>query len=461
MFLLVGWFAGGNQSLAQGVAEPDVNPAVANAAQTHVQTASIPVGTDEDKMQLVHFCVCHDGRLLALTISRSENSVLPLLYAPVDDSSNTRCEVRVLQGNGDEISRFPVPFVAQAINTFADKIYVGGNGQLAAFGFDGVMVKQSDAPQVAALQKDPEALEQLAVDDLKTQKESNAEQIKSMEDVVQLLEKQVGEEKKEHANEKAQSAADNSFGLGSLLQFFSSDAAPAASQQDIAKQQLEMVKNQVASLNTRTKQLENKTAKDVVKEIVAAAQKVNSITANEQDVFISCRAATGYGFSVWRLTTEFSEPKRIVDQLVGCCGQMDCECIEGDLYVAENARHRVVHYDREGKLLNHFGKTDRSGVGDSFGGCCNPMNLCFTSQSELYVSESNGVVKRFKSDGEFCNVVGIAQVEAGCKNSAVGVAAVDSKIYYIDIQHSRILVLTKKATQDTAQASLSDQLELK
>ena len=49
---------------------------------------------------------------------------------------------------------------------------------------------------------------------------------------------------------------------------------------------------------------------------------------------------------------DFSEPKRIVDGLSGCCGQMDIQCCGDDFVVAENSRKRVVRYDSDGKQVS-------------------------------------------------------------------------------------------------------------
>jgi hypothetical protein len=158
---------------------------------------------------------------------------------------------------------------------------------------------------------------------------------------------------------------------------------------------------------------------------------------------VTCPAMQGYGYGVWRTNDKFGEAKEIVKSLSGCCGQMDVQCRDGDLYVCENSRHRVIRFDRDGKELAHFGKRDREGEGENFGGCCNPMNLCFSKQGNLYVSESNGVVKHFTPAGKYLGIVGVANVQPGCKNSCVAVTADDERLFYIDIEKSQIIVLTR------------------
>jgi sugar lactone lactonase YvrE len=125
--------------------------------------------------------------------------------------------------------------------------------------------------------------------------------------------------------------------------------------------------------------------------------------------------------------------------------------VAGDeVYVAENSRHRVVRYDSEGKKLTAFGKRDREGLGEGFGGCCNPMNLCFTSEGNLLVSESNGIVKRFTPDGKYLDMVGTAGVPEGCKNSAVGVSSNGDYVFYINVRNSQIVVLERQPAEAAA-----------
>ena len=113
------------------------------------------------------------------------------------------------------------------------------------------------------------------------------------------------------------------------------------------------------------------------------------------------------------------------------------------MYVCENSRHRVLRLDRDGKQLGQFGKRDREGVGENFGGCCNPMNLCFNKDGNLYVSESNGAVKNFTPEGKYLGIVGVAEVQPGCKNSCVGVTANDDRLFYIDVLKSQIIILAR------------------
>jgi hypothetical protein len=121
---------------------------------------------------------------------------------------------------------------------------------------------------------------------------------------------------------------------------------------------------------------------------------------------------------------------------------MDVQCCGDELVVAENARHRVVRYDAEGKEVLTFGKRSRDGVGAGFGSCCNPMNTRLVGD-KLYVAESDGSVKLFSTGGDFLGVVGKADVQAGCKSSIVAATPDGERVFYFDVQKSAICVLER------------------
>ena len=168
---------------------------------------------------------------------------------------------------------------------------------------------------------------------------------------------------------------------------------------------------------------------------------VNAIAVSEKDVFVACSETKGYGFAVWRLDRDLGEPKKIVEGLRGCCGQMDIQAHGGDLYVAENARKRVVRYDRNGKELAAWGESERQGV-VGFGSCCNPMNIRFGPGGELLTSESNlGRIKRFQPDGQFLGIAAEVAIVPGCKHVAIGISSDGKRMYLLDITRSHIVAL--------------------
>ena len=121
--------------------------------------------------------------------------------------------------------------------------------------------------------------------------------------------------------------------------------------------------------------------------------------ATVKDVFVVCGEDKGYGFAAWRMDHKFENPTKVLSELRGCCGQMDVQAVGEELFVAENTKHRVGHYDRDGKRIEEFGTTASGRNSDGFGGCCNPMNLCRGPEGQILTAESEGIIRRFSSNG--------------------------------------------------------------
>jgi hypothetical protein len=174
------------------------------------------------------------------------------------------------------------------------------------------------------------------------------------------------------------------------------------------------------------------------------ARTIHRVAASRDHLFLVAHEPAGYGFGVWRCGRDFSGPEKIVDGLRGCCGQMDVQVIGDELVIAENSRHHVAVYGLDGEPRRTFGKASRTDIREGFGGCCNPMNACPGPDGSLLLSESNGLVKQFNSEGELVEILGAADVESGCKNSSIGLSADASTLYYLDIQAGRVLVMEKR-----------------
>ncbi len=193
--------------------------------------------------------------------------------------------------------------------------------------------------------------------------------------------------------------------------------------------------------------------------------KASGIAILGDDVFV----AFGFGWSLRSLSSiarfdrQLNEAIVIAENLHGCCQRLDMTGRDGKLFVAENARHRVIVMDRTGKILDKWGQRDRVKI-DGFGSCCNPMNLCFGEEGQLYTAESGlGRIKRYTTDGEFLGLVGYVgtarfvragRLAASCSNIAVGINKDASRIYVLDYDRNLIRVL--KAKQDSAAAVKSD-----
>ena len=197
----------------------------------------------------------------------------------------------------------------------------------------------------------------------------------------------------------------------------------------------------------------DKTGK-VVKELDLASielpkARVPCVTASDKDLFVAVRIRTG--FAVYRFDHQLQQPRKIIEGLRGCCGQMDIHAANGKLYVAENARFSVKTYDADGKQLASWGKPAREGK-EWFSGCCNPKNICIGPDGMVYTADSpSGIVKRFTLEGKYLGLVGTAEVGAGCVHAAVFVSADGRRVYVCDTTKNVIRVLeTPPAAQFSA-----------
>jgi len=413
--------------------EEAVASAIQNAPSTHKQKTVVTVASAKDGSKLEDFCIDANGHILALLGASTagefgeDGSVLAgalrLLQGATAAPPKFECAVHLFDAKGDLLEKWPVGFTGQAINIASDgTILIGGDGRIARFDAKGTKLQEEESPQMTYIAKHPEEMRERAKEQLESDLVTYADQVKQLEDQL----KELAESKKEERGkeEKAEPAEPGVLQLNEAT-----------------------LKQIIASYKSHLKTLEKQTVDDVLNQVMTRAKRINAICASKGDVFVTCPAMQGYGYGVWRTDETFGNAKEIVKSLSGCCGQMDVQCCNGELYVCENSKHRVVRFDRDGKEIAEFGKRDREGNGENFGGCCNPMNLCFNKGGDLYVSESNGVVKRFTPAGKYLGVVGIANVEPGCKNSCVAATADDGHLFYIDIHKSQIIVLARDDSQ--------------
>jgi hypothetical protein len=298
---------------------------------------------------------------------------------------------------------------------------------------------------------DKEKLLQDAEEQRKQMVETYANATRQMEEVRnQLIERKKQLEKKsggEPATEKTDTpAAETEEDVVEVVPLLGRGGnTPAALDRQI-KQYDQILK----SYQQQVEQQKKRKVEDFVQEISGRLQRIHAITVGERDVYIATAMSKGYGYSVWRMGLDFSGAEQIVEGLSGCCGQMDIQARGDELFVAENSRHRVLKYSREGKKLAQFGSRERAGAGGGFGGCCNPMNLCFTSDGSVLTAESEGKVRCFTADGKYEGLCGAAKVSGGCKNVAVGTSKDGKHIFFYDLQGSKIVVMTRQ--EEAAQA---------
>jgi hypothetical protein len=140
---------------------------------------------------------------------------------------------------------------------------------------------------------------------------------------------------------------------------------------------------------------------------------------------------------------DFKDAKKVMGSVSGCCGQMDIQCCGSDLLVAENTKHRFAKYDRDGKEIATGGKRGKETDPGCFGGCCNPMNV-HNCGGDVLTAESEGIVKKFSSTGEFMSIVGAVKIQGGCKNVAIGASKDGKTVYFCDQPGGRVFILNQK-----------------
>lgn len=174
---------------------------------------------------------------------------------------------------------------------------------------------------------------------------------------------------------------------------------------------------------------------------VPSNRSVTAVAAEGSDVFVCAHGETG--FVVYRIEDDLKEPRRIINNLAGCCGQMDIAAYRGHLYAAENTRFSVGKYTFDGKKVADFVHSDAKKA-DYYGdGCCEPKNLCFGPDGSIYTAASGQMeVKRYSPDGKFLNAVGqLPDADGSCVRVTVRVTKDASRVYILDTSTNLIRLL--------------------
>lgn len=177
---------------------------------------------------------------------------------------------------------------------------------------------------------------------------------------------------------------------------------------------------------------------------------VAALTASDKDVFVVLRGDTG--FTIVRYTVELEDPQTIAKGVRGCCGTLDIAARGDKLLVAENTRHRVGVYDRDGKPVAKFGSEGSKDVA-AFGGCCNPMNLCVGPNGDVFTAESGpDRVKRYRPDGEYVELVGWFRGGKTCQCVDIAASRDGRTVYVADSSTQGIRVLKRPKSPTSAPA---------
>jgi hypothetical protein len=381
-------------------AEPTIQADTA-ATASHEELTAVKV-EGEGGARLQTLSVTPDGKIVGL--------VAPARYAPIGEAgAKTPSEIHVFDGEGKELTKWTLPFTAQSVGVGPDGvIYAGGDGQLARYDAGGKLLNQVEVPHLAEVLKDKAALRERAEEQIKLQTESLSRSKTLIEEQVKKLE-ELGDKRTE-----------------------------------LQTQQLESYRNYLKDYETRIASFKTPSIEDTIKSLTSRLRIINGIAATEKDVYIACGELKGYGYAIWRMDADLANPVRVLGPVSGCCGQMDIQARGDHFFLAENTKKRVARYDRDGTFVSAFGESGRESKGLSFGGCCNPMNCRLLANGDIYTAESEGIVKRFSSGGEFLGLVGYAKLTGGCKNVAVAASPDAQRIYFCDLPGSRIIILAAK-----------------
>ncbi len=406
---------------------------------SHKQVSTIDVCKDNKRLGLNAFCLDSSGNILA-AVGQSV-----AVYGRTKESSmKLERGVRVFNKDGEKIATWPLEFTPQAIGFGPDNhVYVGGEGKIAKLDRNGKVLKMVDAPNLGNRE---ELIKKLKAEHIKRQKslkktyerlvKTSEKNVDSTKDKIAKLEKQIEEIDDEDEDAEAEAKK-----LNRRLKTYKRQLSSY-------ERSLKAYKRYIAN----TKNTEMSEAQ--VEQMILRKSKISSISATNEGVFVACQATEGYGFDVWRTDNSFENAKKVVKNLSGCCGQMDVQTRADGIYVAENSRHRVVHYGFDGKKIHSFGKRDAKGK-KGFGSCCNPMNVCFCKDNLILTAESGtGRIMQFNTKGERVGLIGNGKITGGCKNVAVHATHDLSTVYMLDLTGRKICVLRpRKETETSAEKS--------
>jgi hypothetical protein len=222
---------------------------------------------------------------------------------------------------------------------------------------------------------------------------------------------------------------------GEVLASAASPVADAAV--SLSKEMIEMLEQSGQSSKEQLDQMKAS--------LTARRGEVTGLAVTERDVFMAVPAPNDFTFRVYRFDHALKDPQLVVEKLRGCCGQMDIQAHQGNLWIPHNARHSVESRDRDGKELSTFGQAGRVKPAD-FGGCCEPKNMRVLANGEVLVAESGPptCIKRFTADGKFVEVVAMATAKGNCVRVTVEASPDGSRIYLLDTERDAIRVYGTK-----------------
>jgi sugar lactone lactonase YvrE len=374
---------------------------------THQETDALKPSIEGIQLLLHTFELDSDGNVWACVsdANRSSKRGRKASKEPVesaeDSSEGETAKGYVLVYGPDKslLRKIAVPFAPSAIDLDpSGTVYLAGEGRICKMTNAGKILQMTGTPNLDG--KDIEQVKKDALEEYKKQMASSQENLAKQK--ARLEEKIAAiEETPEEDRTKRQTAQLEAF-----------------------QQQLE----QLASVSP-SEEIDPQLADYLIE----SKFRVPSLCATPQYVFVTTGARSGFAYAIWRVDANLENPKELIPQVSGCCGQMDVEADDEHLFVADNTKFCVSIYDVEGEKIDKFGR--RGAKNDNgFGSCCNPMNVCCASNGDLLTAESSiGKIKRFNADGKMIGYVGRAKIGAGCKHVALGYDQARDR-YYIQYQ---------------------------
>jgi hypothetical protein len=222
----------------------------------------------------------------------------------------------------------------------------------------------------------------------------------------------------------------------------SADSPVASEPVKINKETEEMVR-EMAKQNNQSFEQEMERMKTALEK---RRSEVTGLAATGEDVFMAVPSPTDFSFRVYRFTQALEDPKLVIEKLRGCCGQMDVQAHEGNMWIPHNARHAIESFDREGRQVTKFGKSGKVKASD-FGGCCEPKCIRVLPDGDILAAESGPptCIKRFSADGKFKEVVALVEDTKGdCVRVTVAMSPDATKYYMLDTTRDAIRVFAAK-----------------
>jgi hypothetical protein len=375
---------------------------------THEQVAVIKIADEDKPLNINAFCLDAQGRIVAAC-------------------GNGPGEVRIVNDDGKILRSWEIDVRPESINVADDgSILVGGEGKLFRFSSEGKTIQAVDSPHAVRLRNSKDELRKAAIAYLERRARPVQSRIAAYESMIEQL--------KQRAEKGELNEAEKRMLTDTLPNLLERYKAQAAEQED-----------EVADKGPSEQAIKNQ-----METLFRSKMRIASISSTGDHVFVATPAVEGYGYDVWKMNGKFADAEVIVTGLSGCCGQMDVQCCEQGIFVAENSRDRVVHFDFDGEQITNWGKSDRTGI-DGFASCCNPMNVCFDSEGYVYTAESSvGRIKQFDANGKLIAYIGDVDLVPGCKNVSIAVSPVNDNIYMLDLTRNHIKMMQPKREGTTA-----------